>query len=138
MNIGDGFPDPLYRGNRMKLKNMMMALAVGSALAMSGVSLADAKADKPADAKPTEGKAAAEAKPVKLVKPWGDLKSLSDEQKAKIDAIHKKALAEINAIEKKEKDEIMSLLTDANKAELKDQAEAKKKDAAGKKAADKK
>ncbi|QOV87933.1 hypothetical protein [Humisphaera borealis] len=112
----------------MMTRNILAALALGSAFAFSGVSFA---ADK--DAKP------AEAKSVKLVKPWADLKTLSDDQKSKIDAIHKKALAEINAIEKKEKEDITALLTDANKAEMKDLAEAKKKEAAGKKpAADKK
>lgn len=117
----------------MKMQKLLAAMALGSSLAFSGVVLADTKAEKPAE------KPAAEAKPVKLVKPWSDLKSLTEEQKAKIDAIHKKALAEINAIEKKEKDDITALLTDANKAELKDIAEAKKKaDAAKKSAADKK
>jgi hypothetical protein len=118
----------------MKVQKVLAALALGSSMVLSGVSLADSKEVKPAGAKPeakpaADAKPAAEAKPVKLVKPWGDLKTLSDEQKAKIDAIHKKALAEINAIEKKEKDDITALLTDANKAEMKDQAEAKKKEA---------
>ena len=111
----------------MKMRNMLAALALGSTFMVSGVSRAADEAKPATEAKP------AEAKPIKLVKPWGDLKTLSDDQKSKIDAIHKKALAEINAIEKKEKDDITALLTDANKAEMKDQAEAKKKDAAAKK-----
>lgn len=121
----------------MKMKHMLAVLALGSSLMMSGVVIADAKTPKPAaEAKPAAGaKPAVEAKPVKLVKPWGDLTTLSADQKVKIDALHKKALAEINAIEKAEKDAITALLTDENKAEMKDQAEAKKKDAAAKRTA---
>jgi hypothetical protein len=75
---------------------------------------------------------------VKLTKPWSDIETLTDDQKDKIAALHKKALAEINAIEKREKDEITAVLTDAQRAEMKDAADRKKKEAAAKRAAEKK
>jgi Spy/CpxP family protein refolding chaperone len=67
--------------------------------------------DKPA-AKP-------DAKPAKLVHPWSRLSSLSDEQKTQIGDIHKKANEQVSEIRKKEKADIMALLTDEQKAELK-------------------
>ena len=129
-------------------------LVIGSALLTSGATFAAEKADKkPADAKPTvEAKPAAEAKPagdakpadakpaaastVKLTKPWSDLGSLSEDQKVKIEAIHKKALAESSAIDKKEKEDISAVLTDAQKAELKELTSKKRKETAAKKVAD--
>ena len=136
-----------------------MLLSVG--LLIGGTSAAwaaDAKpekkpaAAKPADAKPADAKTddaktdAKEEKPepkvsaagVKLVKPWSELASLTDEQKVKIEAIHKKALAESSAIDKKEKEDIMAVLNDAQKTELKELSGKKKKEAAEKKTDDKK
>ncbi|HEX8916698.1 MAG TPA: hypothetical protein VF796_30390 [Humisphaera sp.] len=135
----------------MQTKKIAAALFVGAAMLVSRVSFAaDAKPaaekTKPAEAKPAEAKPGeakpAEAKPaatsdVKLTKPWSDLTSLTAEQKEKISAVHKKALAETNAIEKKEKEDIMALLTDAQKTELKELADKKKKETATKKAAEK-
>lgn len=60
----------------------------------------------------------AEARPVRLTKPWNRLASLSDEQKQKINAIHRKAVAEKKAIEEREKSDIVALLDDRQKAEL--------------------
>jgi hypothetical protein len=73
-------------------------------------------AEKPAAAGTSE---AAATRTVRLTKPWKDMTSLSEEQKSKINAIHRKAIAEIKAIELRETDEIMALLDDAQKAELK-------------------
>lgn len=102
----------------------------------TGTKGADAK---PADAKASEAKSGADAdSAVKLTKPWSDIESLTGVQKEKIAALHKKALAEINAIEKKEKDDITAVLTEAQRAEMKDAADKKKKDAAAKRAAEKK
>jgi len=75
------------------------------------------------------------AAPAKLVKPWSELTSLNDEQKAKIHEIHVKALAQINEIEKQEKADIMAILTDPQKTELKEVAAKENKDAADKRAA---
>jgi hypothetical protein len=86
-----------------------------------------------ATAQPAAGAArrAAPASSAKVTKPWSLIASLSDDQKDKIRTIHRKALDEVNAIEAKEKQDIMALLSDAQLAELKD---AMAKDAAEKKA----
>jgi len=81
---------------------------------------ASAKADK-----------AAEAKPVRLTKPWKDLSSLSEDQKRQINQIHRKAVEETKAIEQREKADIMALLSDQQKAEL---TALQEKEAADKKA----
>ena len=54
----------------------------------------------------------------RLTKPWKDLSSLTDDQKAQIIAIHRKAVQEIKQIEQREREEIMALLDDAQKTEL--------------------
>jgi hypothetical protein len=114
--------------------------ALAAAVAVGSVSMFVRAADeaKPAgdapkaETKAAEGEKKEARKPAKLNKPWGQLTSLSEDQSSKIRAIHAKALAETKAIEEREKAEIMALLTDAQKAELKSAAEA---DAAAKKAA---
>lgn len=55
----------------------------------------------------------------RIVRPWSLITTLSDEQKTKIREIHRKALDEINAIEARERDAVMALLTVEQKAELK-------------------
>lgn len=103
--------------------------ALGLMLAVSPVRAADEKAttkDKAPAAKSTESKSA-EATPARrassrggrLTKPWSMIESLSDEQKEKIVAIHRKSLDEVNAIEAKEKSDIMALLSETQKSELK-------------------
>ena len=83
--------------------------------------------DKPAAAESTEKKAdsekKADASKVKVVQPWSKLTSLSDEQKTKIKEIHAKALDEEKAIKEKENADIMALLTDDQKKELKSMQE---------------
>jgi hypothetical protein len=113
------------------------AAALVAVVAVGSASLFVRAAD---DAKPAPAKAAAKAadgekkekKPAKLTKPWSELTTLSEDQSNKIRDIHAKALAERKAIEDKEEADIMALLTDAQKSELKSIAEA---DAAAKKAA---
>ena len=78
-----------------------------------------------------EAKSDGQARAVRLTKPWKDMASLSDEQKRQINQIHRKAVAEVKAVEQREKDEIMALLNDQQKAELTAMLE---KDAAEKKA----
>ena len=53
----------------------------------------------------------------RLTQPWNKIPSLSDEQKTRIREIHGKAVAEIRAIQEREREEIMALLTDEQKAE---------------------
>jgi Spy/CpxP family protein refolding chaperone len=88
--------------------------------------------DKQADAK-GEAKAAsqAEARPVRLTKPWRDLNSLTEDQKRQINQIHRKASADVKAIEQREHEDIMALLSEPQKTELKAMEE---KDKAEKKA----
>jgi hypothetical protein len=62
--------------------------------------------------------AKAEARALRLTRPWKDLSSLSEDQKRQINQIHRKALADINAVEQRERDDIMALLNDQQKAEL--------------------
>jgi hypothetical protein len=83
------------------------------------------KADK-ADKSEKSGK----AKPIKLTKPWNTISSLTDEQKVKIDAIHKKSVEEQKAIREKEEQDILAVLDDKQKAEV---AAATEKETAEKK-----
>lgn len=61
----------------------------------------------------------AKARQVRLTKPWKDLTSLTDEQKRQISDIHRKAVQDKNAVERRERDDIMALLNDSQKADLK-------------------
>ena len=90
-------------------------MAAGAAVVAMGTSLVVGQVRTPA------------ASTIKLVKPWSELTSLTDAQKVKIHDIHVKALAQINEIERQEKADIMVVLTDAQKVELKNtQAEDRK------------
>src|SRR4051812_45944272 len=105
-------------------------LTLGCALMVGHVRQAIGADEKPKAAAPA-------AASVKLVKPWSDLTTLSDDQKGKISEVHQKALAQMSEIRKQEKADIMALLTDAQKTELKDLAAKEKKDDAAKAAAKK-
>jgi Spy/CpxP family protein refolding chaperone len=105
-----------------------IAIAVCCALILSAFVTVRAEEKTPA----SESKS--DAKPVKLVKPWNKLATLTDEQKTKIADIHKKATEEINAIKKKEQADITALLTDEQKAELKSVIEKDSGDKKNKKA----
>ena len=113
--------------SRMGWMGAGAALVLGSVLAVGQAGSAGAA--------PEEKKPAAFTG--KLVKPWGELTTLSDEQKIKIHEIHRKALDQINEIEKQEKADIMAVLTDGQKNELKELAARDKKEAAEKRAAKK-
>ncbi len=103
-------------------------LSVGAALLVSQVRGApDEKAAAPAAA-------AVAAADVKLTKPWSELTTLTSEQKTKIHDVHTKATAQISAIEKQEKADIMAFLTDQQKTELKDLQAKERKDAAERRA----
>jgi len=66
----------------------------------------------------------------RLFAPYSKMTSLTDEQRTKIRDIHRKALADIHEIERKQSEEIGALLSDAQKKELR---ELESKDAAAKK-----
>jgi len=112
------------------------ALVLGSSLIVGqvrSVGAADAKAGagKAQDAQ----SAAAEADSVKLTKPWSEIKSLTGDQKVKINGIHTKANAQVNAIHKQEQADIMALLSDAQKAEYNQVLAHDRKDANERRAA---
>jgi hypothetical protein len=96
--------------------------------ASSGPSAGTAAAPQAASAK---SEARPETRGGRLTRPWRDLPSLSEEQKKQITAIHRKAVQETNAIEEREKADIMALLNEQQKSELKSIQE---KDAAERKA----
>src|SRR5205814_4210383 len=54
-------------------------------------------------------------KPIRLFKPWSELKSLSDEQRGKIHELHLKLLDDEKALEKKQREDIVALLSDDQK-----------------------
>ena len=76
-----------------------------------------------ADEKPAPEKKAAkkEGKPkqVRLTKPWNTITSLTEEQKTQIADLHKKSLEEQKQAQQREKDAIMAVLNDQQKAEIK-------------------
>jgi hypothetical protein len=103
----------------------------------ASVSSSKASADKASAPQAASAKSEArsdarnEARGGRLTKPWRDLSSLSEDQKKQIAAIHRKAVQETNAIEEREKADIMALLNEQQKSELKSIQE---KDAADRKA----
>ena len=79
-----------------------------------------------------------QARAARLTKPWKDMSSLSEEQKKQIADIHRKAVQDKNVIEEREKADIMALLNDQQKGELKSMQEkeaAEKKTKAAEKSA---
>jgi Spy/CpxP family protein refolding chaperone len=90
------------------------------------------------EAPTTQPAAAASHRKAKLTKPWSDLTSLTDDQKNKIEEIHAAALDQEKEARAKERAEIESVLSDAQKAELqsvegKTAADRKERAAAAKK-----
>ena len=71
----------------------------------------------------------------RLVKPWSDLTTLSDQQKEQIIEIHRAALEEMRRIREKEHADIMAVLTDENKTEYAALMEKQKADAKARRAA---
>ncbi len=114
----------------MSLKHLLHA---GAGVLLLGSVLIAAPTDKP-DAPPATPPPATETKPTRtsehLVKPWSDIKSLSEDQITKLKTVHEKALAEMNEIKAKEKAESMAILTDPQKVELKEAVTRDRKEAA--------
>jgi len=82
-------------------------------------------------AKPQAAGRGQAARGSRLTKPWRDMSSLTEEQKKQIADIHRKAVQDKNVIEERENADIMALLNDQQKGELKTM---KEKEAAEKKA----
>jgi hypothetical protein len=109
--------------------------AGASSAVQASAGSADAKSDSSAksdNAAKAQGKAATKA-PARtaaagtraLTKPWKDLTSLSDEQKKQIAEIHRKATQDVKVVEQRERADIMALLSEPQKAELKAMEEQK-------------
>lgn len=110
----------------------LVAWVVAGLLAVSAVGYAQQAAGKKPEKKPAAPK---------VSKPWSEIASLTDEQKAKIVEIQKKnaeAAKELNekmkALREAEKTEIMAVLTPEQQAELKAAQEKAEADAKAKKA----
>jgi hypothetical protein len=83
---------------------------------------------------PKSQAAKGQPKASRLTKPWKDMASLTEEQKKQIADIHRKAVQDKNVIEEREEADIMALLNDQQKAELKsmrDKETVEKKTKAG-------
>ena len=100
----------------MKVLTWVAAAVVAAALCGSSAILF-AQDAKPAAAQEKKMKKE-KVKVVKLTKPWNQIASLSDEQKAKINEIHKKAVEDRQAIDKREHEEAMAVLTEEQRTEL--------------------
>lgn len=99
-----------------------MAGALAGAMAVSVYVRAEetTPADKP-ETKMTETETKKEAKPAKALNflPYKLMSSLTDEQKAKIAEVHQKYIDERKKLEEAETAEITALLTEEQKAEIK-------------------
>ena len=105
------------------------------ALSLTGVVLRAADEAKPADStdkteKKDEKKASSAGG--RLIQPYSKVSSLSDDQKDKIIAIHKDFNAQRKELDKKEREQIMSLLNDDQKKEV-EKIEGEKKTGGSKK-----
>ncbi len=103
----------------------------------NAVQAADGASKSEKNAKP-QAAGKGQARAARLTKPWKDMSSLSEEQKKQIADIHRKAVQDKNVIEEREKADIMALLNDQQKGELKSMQEkeaAEKKTKAAEKSA---
>ncbi len=105
------------------------------ALSLTGVALRAADEQKPADSTKTETKDEKKSSGGgRLVQPYSKMTSLSDDQKDKIAAIHKDFNAQRKELDKKEREQIMALLSDDQKKEV-EKLEGEKKSGGAKKSA---
>jgi len=70
----------------------------------------------------------------RLVKPWSELTTLSEDQKTQILDLHQQALEDRKAIDRREREQILSLLTEAQQIELRDLEQKKAADRKAKEA----
>lgn len=111
----------------MRFASLSVAV-LGACLLFGNTARAD-EAGAPAESE----KPAKKAPQLKVVKPWSLITTLTEEQKQKIVAIREAIAAERKKLEAMEKEQILAVLTDAQKQEL---ADAEAAESASKKAAD--
>ncbi len=83
------------------------------------------RAEEPAGGDKKEAKVE-KAKKQRLVKPWADLTTLTEEQRAKISEIHADFVEKMSQLRDDEEAAIFAVLSDENKAELEKQAAEKR------------
>ena len=117
-------------------ENAVKKSTLGLALAATGFSgvLAASLIVRAQDAPTTEPEKHAA---VRLEQPYSKIADLTDDEKSKIEAIHKKALDDARILRAKEDEDIRAVLTDDQKAEL-DKIIADKREKAEEKAKEKK
>jgi hypothetical protein len=77
---------------------------------------------------PDAAEGAKKSRSRRLVKPWSELTTLSEEQKSRIIDIHQQALEDRKAIDRRERAEIVTLLTEEQRVELQDLEDRKAAD----------
>jgi hypothetical protein len=122
-----GHHAPEHRRKEIAVKHVKpFALLCAAALAITSVVIAQ---DGGARSDSTDRPRA------RLVKPWSELKSLSEEQKQQIIQIHADANEAMRKIREKERTDIMALLSEENKTELAALMEKERADAKARRAA---
>lgn len=118
---------------------MLRFKTLATAVILTGIAGFSVRADEattqPSESSSPTTKPAASGN-VRVVKRW-NLPSLTPEQKQKISDIHKQALADSKAVDQKEEDDIMAVLTDDQKAEIKKMEDDKKAESKAKRASKK-
>ena len=99
---------------------MKLRMAVGVCVVLLAAAVVFVHAAEPGD-KPKKASSA------RLTQPWSKISTLSDEQKTQIREIHAKAVAEKKAIDEKEREDILALLNDEQKAEAQKLLDEQKK-----------
>ncbi len=111
-----------------RLKFFLAAMLISGSAALALSATTRPATPRPAATRPT----AVDRRPPRLVQPWSWIGSLTENQKQKIAAIHQAALEEIRAIQRREDEQCLSVLSDSQRAEL---LEAEEADAARRKSA---
>jgi Spy/CpxP family protein refolding chaperone len=99
-------------GKEIRVMKKLFTLLV----AVAFIAVLPVRAEEPADGAKKES--ADKPKKLRLVRPWADLSTLNDEQRAKISEIHAEYVEKINQLREDEEAAIMALFTEDNKAEL--------------------
>jgi hypothetical protein len=97
----------------------LVAFAVSHALRADDRPLADETKPTVTEVKPDNAAAAkADTRKVRIIKPYSAMKDLTAEQTERMKEIHKKYLDQIKKLEDQQREELMAVLTEAQKKEL--------------------